>query len=153
MVIVGPTKTIRQLAMKTYATYVTPTLLKTQACPPALCQSVATILRQQQTKLKRTGGNGRILRTDDHFFHWPEKAISEMAQICHHAVASAVVETTQMTKAQFQRLIFDYHSWAQIEEYGAFLPYETASNCSWRGWLCLDAGEQPPDEPDSGIIV
>jgi putative 2-oxoglutarate-Fe(II)-dependent oxygenase superfamily protein len=85
-------------------------------------------------------------------FRWPERCVQELRSFMLDCVARTVLEVSALTPAELARLQFHNHTWYHVTRYAGSFVAHNHPLASWSGVYCVRAGEQPADQPGSGLL-
>jgi uncharacterized protein (TIGR02466 family) len=108
--------------------------------------------RKVRNEIRRDTQQGDVFESRFDLFHWQEKPVKELANFCHRALASTVFDLSDFSEDEFSKLVFDYHAWFHITNYGGFQAVHHHQNASWSGIFCIDPGDSPAEFPHSGVV-
>lgn len=83
---------------------------------------------------------------------WPEPAVQRAFGFIHHALAMTVQQLSGFPPAEYDKLVFDYHSWFHVTRNGGHQGVHNHPMASWSGIFCVDPGDSPADKPESGCV-
>ncbi|MEM9173510.1 MAG: TIGR02466 family protein [Pseudomonadota bacterium] len=102
--------------------------------------------------VRRSTQGGELFESNFDFFKRSEPEIQELAGFCHKALASVVVQLSNMDEALFRTLQFHYDAWFHVSRKGAYQGVHNHQNASWSGIYCVDPGDETPTQPTSGLV-
>ena len=83
---------------------------------------------------------------------WPDTPVQQVFGFIHLSLASMVQQLSGFPPDVYDKLSFDYHSWFHVTRHGGHQGVHNHPMASWSGIFCVDAGDSPPDKPDSGTV-
>ncbi|HBE93062.1 MAG TPA: hypothetical protein DDW55_11235 [Gammaproteobacteria bacterium] len=91
---------------------------------------------------------------ESHFdlFKWQDKPVQKLAGMMHSTLSEFVQHINQYTPGQMQKLMFQYHAWFHITRMGGFQTLHDHPNASWSAIYYIQAGDEVPDRPESGVV-
>jgi uncharacterized protein (TIGR02466 family) len=106
------------------------------------------------------GNRNRIQRDTQHglfessfdLHTWPDAPIRNVFGFIHQTLASVVQQLSGFTPAEYENLVFNYHSWFHVTRTGGHLGVHNHPMASWSGIFCVDPGDSPADRPESGSV-
>jgi len=85
-------------------------------------------------------------------FRWPEACVQELRTFVLDAVAQTVLRATTLQPAELARLKFHNHTWFHITRHAGSFVSHNHPMASWSAVYCVRAGQNPPDQPGSGLL-
>lgn len=126
--------------------------------PDALCAELAGLFldcekepEKYRNEIRRNTQHGLFESRFD-LFQWQQPAVQELARFCHAGVFNLVANLTGQSGDDLRRLRFEYHSWFHVTRPGGFQGVHNHQNASWSGIFCVDPGDQPEGQPQSGVV-
>ncbi|MEN7343854.1 MAG: TIGR02466 family protein [Pseudomonadota bacterium] len=107
--------------------------------------------KHRDTTVRQSQG-GALFESHFDLFKLPDPEFQEVAQFCHRALSSLLLQVSDIDRALFQRLSFHYDAWFHVSRKHAFQGTHNHQNASWSGIYCVDPGDSPADEPLSGVV-
>lgn len=83
---------------------------------------------------------------------WPDQPVQQLFGFIHHALASTLQQLSEFPPEAYAALEFNYHSWFHITRNGGHQGVHNHPMASWSGIFCVDAGDSPADQPQSGSV-
>ena len=83
---------------------------------------------------------------------WPDAPVQQLFGFIHHALASTLHQLSQFAPQEYERLEFNYHSWFHITRNDGHQACHNHPMASWSGIFCVDPGDSPPNQPQSGSV-
>jgi uncharacterized protein (TIGR02466 family) len=83
---------------------------------------------------------------------WPDAPVQQVFGFIHTALAATVQQLSGFTPESWRRLSFDYHSWFHVTRNGGHQGVHNHPMASWSGIFCVDPGDAPADQPQSGAV-
>lgn len=78
--------------------------------------------------------------------------MQELRSFMLDSVARTVLETSGLTAADLARLQIHNHTWYHVTRYAGSFVAHNHPMASWSAVYCVRAGEQPVDQPRSGVL-
>lgn len=122
---------------------------------PRLAQRILAMEAEGNThrdSVKRSTQGGPLFESHFDLFRLPDPEFREIGAFCHKAVASTVVQLSNISEALFRTFNFSYDAWFHVSRHGAYQGVHNHQNASWSGIYCVDPGDDVAAHPQSGMV-
>lgn len=97
-------------------------------------------------------GSG-LFESDFTVFSWPEPPVQALREFCWAALSRAIGQLGGFGAEQLARLQILSHTWFHITRHGGQFDLHNHAMASWSGVYCVDPGDSPDEDPDSGALT
>lgn len=94
-----------------------------------------------------------LFESDFTVFSWPDPPVQALREFCWAGLSRAVAQLNGFGAAQMARLQILSHTWFHITRAGGQFDLHNHGMASWSGVYCVDPGDSPADDPDSGALT
>jgi len=85
-------------------------------------------------------------------FNWSDEPVQQLAGMMHNTLHGFVQQINSYSDEQMSFLEFNYHAWYHITRAGGYQTLHDHANASWSAIYYIQAGEDNPEHPESGVV-
>lgn len=93
-----------------------------------------------------------IFESEFDLFGWQEPSVRKLRDFCLSALYLTIGRLSGFSMEDLNKIELFHHSWFHVTRYGGYISGHNHPMASWSGVYCVDPGEQPEDQPDSGVL-
>ncbi len=105
-----------------------------------------------RNEIRRATQGAAVFESRFDLFRWPDAPVRRLTAFCHQNVAATVQALSDYSDDELGKLVFDYHAWFHVTRTGGYQGLHNHQNASWSAIYCVDPGDSPVDQPDSGVV-
>lgn len=107
---------------------------------------------EYRKKIKTPTLQINIFESEFDLFGWQEPPVRKLRDFCMNALYLMVAKLNGFSLDHLNKLEIFHHSWFHVTRYGGYISGHNHPMASWSGVYCVEPGEQPEDQPDSGVL-
>jgi hypothetical protein len=107
---------------------------------------------EYRKKIKTPTLQINIFESEFDLFGWQEPCVRKLRDFCIDALYITIARLNGFSVEHLNKLEIFHHSWFHVTRYGGYIAGHNHPMASWSGVYCVAPGEQPEDQPDSGVL-